>query len=168
MGHDAFRHGRQPHNTGVPDKKSEALGREARKGEVAKTREIKLGCVFSRHGLETQGNSLRAEASTTYEASFQPAADFGMRLFREAFAREMAAAAEVVFIGDGATWVWELAYPRKNRDRMLYATFRSRCNFIGSGVVEAGCKTLVGKRLKNHGMLRSLPGTQNVVTLQTA
>lgn len=111
---------------------------------------------------------MRDEASTTYLASFQPAEDFGQLLRREAFARGMAAAGQLVFIGDGAAWVWELPYLRKSRDRMLYATFRSRGYFIGFGVVEAGCKTVVGKRLKDSGMFWSLHGAQNVLTLRTA
>ena len=40
--------------------------------------------------------------------------------------------------------------------------------FIGSGVVEAGCKTVVGQRLKNSGMFWSVAGAQNVLTLRTA
>ena len=39
--------------------------------------------------------------------------------------------------------------------------------FIGSGVVEAGCKTVVGKRLKNSGMFWSVKGAQNVLDLRT-
>jgi len=51
---------------------------------------------------------------------------------------------------------------------MLYGTFRSKGFFIGSGVVEAGCKTVVGKRLKNSGMFWSLPGAQNILNLRTS
>jgi hypothetical protein len=50
---------------------------------------------------------------------------------------------------------------------MSYATFRSQGLFIGSGVVEAGCKTVVGKRLKNSGMFWSLMGAQNILDLRT-
>jgi hypothetical protein len=235
----------QADGTGVPVKKSEIAGRKGKQTDEAKTREIKLGCVFTQHVLDIEGNPLRDEASTTYLASFLPAEDFGLLLRREAFARGMAGAGQLVFIGDGAAWVWELArvnfpgathildfyhaaehlgtladalygegtamaasrsrrwrallradridsviaqarsqlpaepgsrrlvekelaYLQKNRDRMLYATFRSRGYFIGSGVVEAGCKTVVGKRLKNSGMFWSLHGAQNVLTLRTA
>ena len=50
---------------------------------------------------------------------------------------------------------------------MSYATYRSQGLFIGSGVVEAGCKTVVGKRLKNSGMFWSLMGAQNILDLRT-
>ena len=62
----------------------------------------------------------------------------------------------------------QLAYFEKNRTRMLYGTFRKKGFFIGSGVVEAGCKTVVGQRLKNSGMFWSLQGAHNVLTLRTA
>ncbi|MFA6271376.1 MAG: hypothetical protein WC657_09320 [Candidatus Paceibacterota bacterium] len=39
--------------------------------------------------------------------------------------------------------------------------------YLGSGVVEAGCKTVVGKRLKNSGMFWSVKGAQNVLDLRT-
>jgi hypothetical protein len=40
----------------------------------------------------------------------------------------------------------EIAYLRKNKGRMRYAHFRSQGLFVGSGVVEAGCKTIIGFR----------------------
>jgi len=41
-------------------------------------------------------------------------------------------------------------YFHTNRER--YAQFRSQGLFVGSGVVEAGCKTIVGQRLKQSRM----------------
>ncbi len=57
----------------------------------------------------------------------------------------------------------EIAYFEKNRQRMLYASFRAKGFFIGSGIVEAGCKTVVGKRVKNSGMFWTVagPGTSS-------
>lgn len=46
----------------------------------------------------------------------------------------------------------KLAYFERNADRMRYRLFRAAGLFIGSGVMEAACKTIVGKRLKNAGM----------------
>ncbi len=46
----------------------------------------------------------------------------------------------------------ELGYFEKNRTRMRYGEFRRQGLFIGSGVVEAGCKTVVGQRAKQSGM----------------
>ena len=37
---------------------------------------------------------------------------------------------------------------------------------IGSGVVEAGCKTLIGARCKQSGMFWSEPGAQNILALR--
>ncbi len=41
---------------------------------------------------------------------------------------------------------------------MRYGVYRKNGWFIGSGVIEAGCKTLVGKRLKQSGMFWSETG----------
>ncbi len=57
-----------------------------------------------------------------------------------------------------------LKYFKKNRDRMLYATFQKAGYFVGSGVVEAGCKTVVGKRAKQSGMFWHVQGAQNVLS----
>ena len=46
----------------------------------------------------------------------------------------------------------ELGYFDKNRVRMRYGEFRRQGLFIGSGVVEAGCRTVVGQRGKQAGM----------------
>ena len=46
----------------------------------------------------------------------------------------------------------ELAYFVTNLERMRYGTFRGRGYFIGSGVIEAGCKTVIGSRCKQSGM----------------
>jgi hypothetical protein len=56
-----------------------------------------------------------------------------------------------------------LAYFRKNRHRMQYAAFRARGLPIGSGVVEAACKTLVAQRMKNSGMRWSRLGGQAIL-----
>src|SRR5437667_10073887 len=43
-------------------------------------------------------------------------------------------------------------YFQTNKERMRYAQFRSQGLFVGSGVVEAGCKTIIRQRLKQSGM----------------
>lgn len=55
-------------------------------------------------------------------------------------------------------------YFKKNRHRMLYASFRKKGYFVGSGVIEAGCKTVVGKRAKQSGMFWHVYGAQNVLS----
>jgi len=231
--------------TGVPTTKSETQGRKGKQPDgSSKSREVKLGCVFTQ--LRTVEGELpnRDPDSTTYVASFDESIDFGGIIRQEAILRGMAYAKKVVLLGDGAPWIWEIArvnfpdaieildmyhafehvnamtaliYPNesaetghakqwrkwlkfdkidrftkvvtdlaeanphkkdeilkalkyftKNRDRMLYATFRKAGYFVGSGVVEAGCKTVVGKRAKQSGMFWHVEGAQNVLSTRCA
>ena len=59
-----------------------------------------------------------------------------------------------------------LGYFDRNLARMQYGTFRKNGWFIGSGVVEAGCKTVIGARCKQSGMFWSEPGAQNILALR--
>ena len=61
----------------------------------------------------------------------------------------------------------ELAYFRKNRKRMRYAEMADAGLPIGSGIVEAACKTLVTERLKRSGMRWREDGGQAVLTLRS-
>lgn len=49
---------------------------------------------------------------------------------------------------------------------MRYDSFRSKGMFIGSGVIEAGCKSVVGERCKKSGMFWSEQGAENILTLR--
>jgi hypothetical protein len=60
----------------------------------------------------------------------------------------------------------ELKYFVRNRDRMRYAALTARHLPIGSGVVEAACKTLVTQRMKRSGMRWRHEGGQAVLTLR--
>ena len=60
----------------------------------------------------------------------------------------------------------ELGYFVNNVARMQYGTFRRRGFFIGSGVIEAGCKTVIGSRCKQSGMFWGEPGAENVLALR--
>jgi hypothetical protein len=60
----------------------------------------------------------------------------------------------------------ELTYFVNNIARMQYGTFRRKGYFIGSGVIEAGCKTVIGSRCKQSGMFWSEPGAENVLALR--
>ncbi len=62
----------------------------------------------------------------------------------------------------------KLNYFRKNIEGMRYGEFRKKGCFIGSGVIEATCKTLVGKRCKQSGMFWSEQGAENILTLRVA
>jgi hypothetical protein len=59
-----------------------------------------------------------------------------------------------------------LGYFVHNASRMQYGTFRAAGCFIGSGVVEAGCKTVIGGRCKQSGMFWSEAGAENILALR--
>jgi hypothetical protein len=230
--------------TGVPVVKSETSGREG-KGEdgIAKTREAKLGCVFTQTSVNADGYPVRDEASTSYVGAIETAEEFGNRIYSEAVKRGIEKAGKVAVIGDGAPWIWNLAdvhfdgaiqiidnfhakehcwgigkeilntdkekmrswvkarineldqgkieelmgalkelspatetgkdfvkreidYFDKNKERMRYNKFRSQGLFIGSGVVEAGCRAVIGQRLKQSGMHWTVNHANNIIALR--
>jgi hypothetical protein len=59
-----------------------------------------------------------------------------------------------------------IAYFREHRHRMRYSDLRAQLLPIGSGVVEAACKTLVSQRLKRSGMRWRVPGGQAILTFR--
>lgn len=59
-----------------------------------------------------------------------------------------------------------LHYFVTNVSRMQYGTFREAGYFIGSGVVEAGCKTVIGGRCKQSGMFWSESGAENILAFR--
>ena len=61
----------------------------------------------------------------------------------------------------------ELSYFVRNREKMDYASYRRRGLPIGSGPVEAACKTVVGARLKRSGMMWSNEGGQQILDIRT-
>jgi hypothetical protein len=231
--------------TGVPMMTEELEDRPGKQEDgSSKTREVKLGCVFTQQKTDEDGGPLRDPDSTTYVSSFAESKDFGPLIRAEALRRGMALATIVVLLGDGASWIWEIArtcfsfavqivdffhacehltsltetlfgkgserakdyryrwqayleedqvgaliaeakgwlapfadpkealkalgYFENNESRMLYGTFREKGYFIGSGVIEAGCKTVVGQRVKESGMFWSVCGAENVLALRCA
>ena len=60
----------------------------------------------------------------------------------------------------------EAAYFERNAERMRYPKFRHQHLFVGSGVIEAGCKTVIGSRLKQSGMFRTVRGANAIVALR--
>lgn len=61
----------------------------------------------------------------------------------------------------------EYKYYRSNAGRMKYDEYRANGWFIGSGVIESGCKTVVGQRFKQSGMIWSLKGAKALLPLRT-
>jgi hypothetical protein len=60
----------------------------------------------------------------------------------------------------------EAEYFATNADRMRYPQFREKGLFVGSGVVEAGCKSVIGSRLKRSGMFWTVRGANAIIALR--
>ena len=230
----------------VPVVAAEAEGRTGRaEGQRARTRECKLGCVFTQTTVDEDGWAVRDPDSTTYVGAIETAEQFGLRLYTEAWRRGSEWATIKVVIGDGAVWIWnqadlhfpgaiqivdlyharehlwkvaallhphdqaakklwmtpmkdllddgdietlvthlretaahadavglaeellkEAEYFATNADRMRYPEFRDKGLFVGSGVVEAGCKSVIGSRLKRSGMFWTVRGANAIIALR--
>jgi len=59
----------------------------------------------------------------------------------------------------------EANYFEANKERMRYPKFRRQGLFVGSGVIEAGCKTVLG-RLKQSGMFWTVRGANDIIALR--
>jgi hypothetical protein len=60
----------------------------------------------------------------------------------------------------------EAGYFERNADRMQYPKFRRQHLFVGSGVIEAGCRTVIGSRLKQSGMFWTVRGANSIIALR--
>ena len=236
----------QMDGTQVPVVKAETEGRAGRiSGQRARTRACKLGAVCTQTTVDDQGRPVRDEDSTTYLGAMETAAEFGLRIYTEAWHRGWDHATIRVVMGDGSHWIWHIADPHfpgamqivdlyharehlwglarklypadeaaqkrwlmrqlnwlengkieklvtalgkladentraelikairieaeyfdSNRDRMRYPQFRKQNLFVGSGVIEAGCKTVIGSRLQQSGMFGTVPGANAIIALR--
>lgn len=228
--------------TGVPMRPSELEGvRGKAQDGRAKTREVKLGCVFTQTALDEKGRPMRDPDSTTYVGAIEKSVDFGHRMHAEAMRRGMTSAEKVAVLTDGAAYnqsiveehfpnaihildlyhsrerlvkfthdisrtgldapfyleceklldtgniealvermgqklprsgqrrsegKTQIAFYEKNASRMRYAEFRAMGFFVGSGVIEAGCKSVIGRRLKQSGMFWSERGANAIIALR--
>lgn len=226
--------------TGVPVRQNELVGRRGKQSDgSARTREAKLGCVFTRIGLDKEGYPQRDPDSTTYVGAIESSTLFGWRIYAEALRRGLSQAKEVIVLTDGArynrtiaqthfpkavqivdlfhayehltalaqslwgqeakapkTWralleagdipgllrkarkhlpgsgkrkqtvLKQLGYFQNNAAQMRYAEYRAKKFFVGSGVVEAGCRTVIGARLKQSGMRWSVRGANAIIALR--
>ena len=59
-----------------------------------------------------------------------------------------------------------LGYFQNNAPRMRYHWFRQCGLFVGSGVVESSCKTVIGQRLKQSGMHWTVAGADSIIALR--
>jgi len=226
--------------TGVPVRNDELVGRRGKQADgSARTREAKLGCVFTQVGLDKEGCPQRDPDSTTYVGAIESSTLFGWRIYAEALRRGLAQAKEVIVLTDGARYnrtialthfpeavhivdlfhayehlsamaqtrwgseakapkAWrdlleagdiagllhkagrqlpaaakskksllkELGYFENNAPQMRYAEYRQKKYFVGSGVVEAGCRSVIGERLKQSGMRWSVRGANAILALR--
>lgn len=60
----------------------------------------------------------------------------------------------------------EADYFERNAERMRYPKYRRQHLFVGSGVIEAGCKTVIGSRLKRSGMFWTVRGANAILALR--
>lgn len=230
--------------TGVPMVPWETAGRKGKQPDgSSKTREVKLGCVFTQTETDKEGRPVRDEASTTFVGAIETSREFGERIYGEALRRGLEMAEKVTVIADGARYNWEIAalhfpdcveivdlyhvrehlhdlclllvpegggrltrvetywrtlldegrveniitgatflmpksgerrksvkkqiaYFSNNAHRMRYADFRAQGLFVGSGVVEAGCKTVIAKRMKQSAMKWTVRGANSIIALR--
>ncbi|WP_051998861.1 ISKra4 family transposase [Gordonia rhizosphera] len=231
--------------TGVPMTAAAVAGRTGKAADGrAHTREVKLAAVFTQTTIDDEGRPLRDPDSTSYVASFATSGDFAPLAAAEATRRGAEQTRQLVVLGDGAAWIWNLAtatwpeatpivdlyharehlhaladqladtlgadrshwleqrladlddgdietlvtatqtllptldpalaattdkalgYFITNAQRMRYGYFRDHGFFVGSGVVEAGCKSIIGARLKQSGMRWNITGATGIITLR--
>ena len=89
--------------TGVPVVPRETAGRRGKDATgKAKTRDAKIGCVFTQTKQDEDGYPIRDEDSTTYVGAIETAEAFGPRIHAEAVRRGLRQARKVVVLGDGA------------------------------------------------------------------
>src|SRR5580658_1444498 len=62
----------------------------------------------------------------------------------------------------------QIAYFAHHQDKMRYQTYRQQGLFYGSGVIEGGCKSVIGQRLKESGMFWTEAGATSVLNLRLA
>ena len=60
----------------------------------------------------------------------------------------------------------EADYFVRNARRMRYPKFRRQHLFVGTGVIEAGCKIMIGSRCKQSGMFWTVRGANAILALR--
>jgi hypothetical protein len=92
--------------TGVPVTAREAEGRDGKSEDGrARTREVKMAVFFTQDKLDEDGYPVRDRASSSYIATFEPAATFGNLVKAEGIRRGADHVRQLTVIGDGAAWI---------------------------------------------------------------
>jgi hypothetical protein len=121
--------------TGVPMVAAETEGRDG-KGEDGKahTREVKMAVAFTQATVDEEGFPVRDPGSSSYLATFAPAAGFGTLMAAEACRRGAGRARQLTILGDGAVWIWNLAaqhFPAATQIVDLFHPTRRRWSWPG-------------------------------------
>ncbi len=96
--------------TGIPAVPGDTAGRKGKGPDgQAHTREVKLGVVFTQTTVDNEGFPIRDPESSSYVSTLEPVEHFGALIYAEARRRGSAKATEMVVLGDGAVWIWNLA-----------------------------------------------------------
>jgi hypothetical protein len=113
--------------TGVPMTARETAGR-AGKGEDgrARTREVKLGVFFTQDQVDDDGYPVRDRDSSSYIATFEPAAVFADLVKAEGIRRGAGHVRQFTILGDGAAWIWNLASSKFPQATQIVDLFHAR------------------------------------------
>lgn len=99
--------------TGLPMRASETTGRAGKGPDGrARTREAKLAALFTQTRTDADGHPIRDPDSTSYVATLQPVEHFADLVTAEARRRGSEQIRQLVVLGDGARWIWNLAEQR--------------------------------------------------------
>lgn len=120
------------------------------------------------HALEHAGKVLQALLGSKEHPQYKNRLGRWARLLLKDKIEQLIAAARKECAGAARAEAVEkeLGYFVRNIPRMQYGTFRTRGFFIGSGVIEAGCKTVIGSRCNQSGMFWGERGAQNILALR--
>ena len=240
--------------TGVPGRRQELAGVKGKQPDgSAKTFEAKIGAVFiveyTADGMPllTEDGDIFRDKKVSYMGTVRKVEDFGPMFYQHAVDNGLKDVDAVVFLGDGAKWVWgiqqkyfpfaltgidlyhstervnamidllqfkgrygsnqkllfkdtcvellhygkvqemlelikslpcksnnkkklesAMGYFSSNIEHMNYGVFTACGIFVGSGVIEAGCKVIVGNRMKNAGMHWLKDNAEKMICLRCA
>ena len=92
--------------TGVPMTSKETAGREGKGADGrARTREVKLAVFFTQDKVDDDGYPVRDPGSSSYIATFEPAAVFADLVKAEGIRRGADHVRQLTILGDGAAWI---------------------------------------------------------------
>ena len=105
----------------------ETAGRDG-KGEDgrARTREVKLAVFFTQDKLDDDGYPVRDRDSSSYIATFEPAAVFADLVKAEGIRRGADHVRQLTILGDGAAWIWNIAAAKFPEATQIVDLFHAR------------------------------------------